>query len=257
MACTPAKTWNWDGEGPMGEYRFDDSGIQALRRRLIGMMVVYGVIIVAVVVIVNLASNAMQGSALVVAVIVGVVIAATLGFMTWRTLGAQTARWRAIRLRVGEDWIEREDPPAAPVRIERSAIGLVQETGGGILIKTTGDRREIAVPRLIGLQPYGELRDRLSTWKPVEPMPPARQYGGLLILIPILVAMGLVFFTTNPALIAIGVLGLMAINGYQVVQLRRTPGTNPQLQRSLLISMGLMFFVGLCRIVSLMMFPPG
>lgn len=241
----------------MSEYRIHDSGIQALRRRLIGMMVVYGVIIVAVVIIVNLASNAMQGGAVVVALIVAVVIAATLGFMTWRTLGAQTTRWRSIRFRIDHEWIEREDPPAAPVRIERSAIGSIQETGAGILVKTVGDRREISVPKLIGAQEYGEVRDRLAAWQPVTPMPAARQYGGLLILIPILVAMGLVFFTTSLALIAIGVLGLVAINGYQVIQLRRTPGTNPQLQRSLLISMGLMLFVGLCRIVSLMMFPPG
>ena len=146
----------------MSEYRIHDSGIQALRRRLIGMMVVYGVIIVAVVIIVNLASNAMQGGAVVVALIVAVVIAATLGFMTWRTLGAQTTRWRSIRFRIDHEWIEREDPPAAPVRIERSAIGSIQETGAGILVKTVGDRREISVPKLIGAQEYGEVRDRLS-----------------------------------------------------------------------------------------------
>ena len=87
----------------------------------------------------------------------------------WRNVvRQQTALWESVRIELGEDYVARQQLRVAQLRIARSEVHAIEETGDGLRLRGADKRPLLAIPTALADADYQEIRAALSTWAPIE-----------------------------------------------------------------------------------------
>lgn len=235
----------------MQEYRFSDDGIRTLRARFVGMGVVLGLVVVAASVAATGRRRSTTTADLITVAIVLTVLMSVMTVTVWLTLGVQIGRWRAFRIRLDADGIESDAGPGQRVRIGRGELASVQEAQGGLLLKAGRDRREISVPGVLDATDYFAIREVVAQWADLRSVSPTSRYAGLLALIPGVVGLGLIFLSSDTALVGVGAALLAGLDLFLYIKQRGKPGVDPAQTRSLVFACLIAVIAGIGRAAAL------
>jgi len=168
--------------------------------------------------------------------------------------GQQVALWKSIVVVLGDNFVSREQSRIPPIRIQRSEITRIQETGTGLCVFTADKYRSLAIPA--SLDGYDHIKDVLSQWTPFDPISSDKARDSLIknriLIVGILVSVAILFFSTAWWLVIPVSVALTGLMIYSYLTLRRLQGVDPSYRRRMAIGVILMIFFAAVRVIGVL-----
>jgi hypothetical protein len=233
-------------------YSFSVHGIAQARRRFavrMALFVVMAFVIVSVVM-------AVQGGYTWLTLFISVPL--MLGICVYSIghgLKEQEEILRSVRIEVGDDYVARSQLRVPQVRIARAEVTAIEEAGIGLCIRTTDQRRSLAIPAELDSSDYQQIKAVLSTWATIRSRSRGTAASNALGSVVMLAGMGVFFLAQEVWLVLTAGLVVVVYYAYTLWILRSSEGVDPKVERWMLFGAVFMALLIIFRVTSLLLWP--
>ena len=172
-----------------------------------------------------------EGELLTLVLIVVVLIGASIYGIS-KAIAQQQAIWNSIAIRLGNDYISRQQIRVPEVKIYRSEISKIEENRAGIWVKTSDRGRTIVIPAQLDRADYLEIKETLIGWQGAAITQAKSNRIELIFAVAYLVAFVALFFAFNIWLHLIIASIILAYNIYTYRLIKKNVALDPQFRKT-------------------------
>lgn len=215
----------------MKTYSLSPERIEHLRQRLVrrGMVVAVLLVVCLVVLIWWLLPRDSISTVVTIISSIACLVGAAIGVRSATSRGQEI--WQSIRVEMSDDFVARSQIRIPQIRINRMDVTAVEEGWFGLLVRTSDRSRSLILPRQLDDADFQEIRNRLASWRPIQPRSVWAQLRNYLVSVILLIAFGMLFFSRSLWLVCLAGLGLTGSYGYFYWMIRKAEGIDPRVRR--------------------------